>query len=67
MKTGRNRRDIRQVQTVESLQQFKALYFPTMTASEKKKSDNEEDDNYGSSIAMSILDGIKRDLSALRE
>lgn len=66
MKAEKNKKSKRKILTVESLQQFKELYFPSMIASEKKNIENDED-NYGDIIAMSILDGIKRDLSILRK
>ena len=66
MKAEKNRKSKKQVQTVDTLQQFKELYFPSMTASEKKNIKNDEE-NYGDIIAMSILDGIKSDLSILRK
>lgn len=68
MKANENKKSKRQTITVDSLQQFKELYFPSKTALEKRKSQVEdESDNYGTQIAMSILDGIKKDLSALRK
>lgn len=66
MKTLKNKESKKQIGTIDSLQQFKELYFPTMSASEKKKMSDDET-NYGNMIAMSILDGIKRDLSLLRK
>jgi len=66
MKASENKKSKKQIQTVDSLQQFKELYFPSKTDLEKKKNAVEEE-NYGTQIAMSILDGIRKDLSALRK
>lgn len=66
MKAAKSTQTTRQSLTVESLQQFKEQYFPIMTSVEKLKGDRQEK-GYGDVIAMSILDGIKRDLTALHK
>lgn len=66
MKTAKGTQTTRKSLTVESLQQFKEQYFPVMTSDEKLKGDRQER-GYGDIVAMSILDGIKRDLTALHK
>lgn len=66
MKTAKGTQTTKKSLTVESLQQFKEQYFPVMTSDEKLKDDRQER-GYGDIIAMSILDGIKRDLTALHK
>jgi hypothetical protein len=63
-KIEKNRKKSNQILTVCTFEQFKELYFPSISASKKKKID-ENENNYGDMIAMSILDGIKKDLSIL--
>ena len=66
MKAERNKKSKKPVLTIDSLQQFKELYFPVRTASEKINI-KEDEDNYGGIIAMSILNGINKDLSTQRK
>ena len=66
MKTAKGTQTTKKSLTVESLQQFKEQYFPVMTSDEKLKGDRQER-GYGDIVAMSILDGIKRDLTALHK
>jgi len=62
MNTAKNKKASKASTKVESLQQFKELYFPVMTSVEKLRGSRNEE-KYGDVIAMSILDGIKRDLT----
>ena len=63
MNTTNERRTKTTLVKFDSIEQFTDLYFPSITSS-KKHAKSENDENYGSIIAMSILEGIKRDLSA---
>jgi hypothetical protein len=47
---------------INSVEKFKELYFPLMVEKEKKKEEDQK--NYGSAIAMSILDGIRKELNS---
>ena len=66
MKAERKKKSKKPVLTIDSLQQFNELYFPLRTASERMKI-KEDEDNYGGIIAMSILNGINKDLSTQRK
>ena len=66
MKSTTNKKETKKTVSVESLQQFKELYFPKMTSNEKLLGARMEE-VYGDSIAMTILDGIKKDLTSLRK
>ena len=61
-----NKKSAKKTTTFKSLQQFKEFYFPITTADEKLRGKIMEDD-YGNIIAMSILNGIKRDLTGLHK
>lgn len=52
--------------TVETIEQFKANYFPELQKRElaSRKTD---DIKYGSLIAYKVLDGIKADISKLNK
>ena len=50
------------VKKIDSVELFTEVYFPSMV-SNQKQSQKKNDENYGSMIAMSILEGIKKDLS----
>jgi hypothetical protein len=63
MKTKKVKRTKTTFVKFDSIEQFTESYFPSFTSA-KKHAKSENDENYGSIIAMSILDGIKRDLSA---
>ncbi len=60
--SNKSKKDSAKPIKINSIQQFKELYYPSMTEKEKKK-EEEDKSNYGSIIAMSILDGINRDLN----
>jgi Na+/phosphate symporter len=50
---------------IDSINQFVDLYLPSIKLS-KKELTKENEDNYGNLIAMTILDGIKRDLTTTK-
>ena len=66
MKTEKTNKAKKTIKKIDCIDQFNELYFPSLAALKNKKSAKSEE-NYGGMIAMSILDGIKRDLSALRK
>jgi hypothetical protein len=65
MKTVKSIKSEKRIIKIDSLQQFKDIYFPSLSVLKKTKAVSEGDE-YGTTIAMSILDGIRKDLSTLR-
>jgi hypothetical protein len=59
MKKNENKKAKKNVE-IYSLKQFKELYFPERT--KKEKQDKMPTSEYGTTVAASILEGIRRDL-----
>ena len=60
MKTEKNVNKMGRKDKINSLEELKELYFPKSYEKEKMKLNDPK--NYGSMIAMTILDGINKDL-----
>jgi len=62
MKSNKRKKVDTTSEKISSVDVFWKSYFPDLTAKQKKNA--KEEKNFGTAIAMSILDGINRDLNS---